>query len=111
MGDAPSSGRPGDGPPTNELGRGRGSQYEVPEGNLVIIQARGQLGEGEVYSSEARVLPKLNAPTRASQAVSADLVEQAESVMSETSYPPHRKEFLRRYFLNLSEGAAPGSSP
>ncbi len=108
MGESPNSGRPGKGPPIEELMRERTSRFDVPEGNLVVIQARGQLGEGEVYSTEARVLPKLNEPTRPPQAVNAAMTEQAEAVMSESSYPPHRKDFLRRYFLNLSEGTAPG---
>ena len=110
MGESPNSGRPGKGPPIEELMRERTSRFDVPEGNLVVIQARGQLGEGEVYSTEARVLPQINEATRAPQAVNTEMTEQAEAVMSESRYPPHRKDFLRRYFLNLSEGAAPGST-
>lgn len=110
MGESPNSGRPGAGPPIEELTRQRTSRFDVPEGNLVVIQARGQLGDGEVYSSEARVLPQINEATRAPQAVNTEMTEQAEAVMSESRYPPHRKDFLRRYFLNLSEGAAPGST-
>ena len=81
-------------------------------GATVVISPRGQLGEGEVFSSQARVLPESNTPLLERREVSADYRAQLESVMSEGAYPPHRKAFLRRYFLNISEGAnASGRQP
>lgn len=76
-------------------------------GATVTIVARGQLGEGEVYSSQVRVMPRLPDAVSERQAMASNFVAQAEAVMSEQGYPPHRKAFLRRYFLNLSEGANP----
>jgi hypothetical protein len=35
----------------------------------------------------------------------AEFATQLESVLSKDQYPAHYKEFIRRYFLNLSQGA------
>jgi hypothetical protein len=39
-----------------------------------------------------------------------EFAPQVEEVLSREDYPVHYKEFIRRYFLNLSRGArgAPG---
>jgi hypothetical protein len=39
-------------------------------------------------------------------ALDARFETQLEEVLSKDSYPPHYKEFVRRYFLSLSEGVS-----
>jgi hypothetical protein len=112
-GEGGSGGAPGSSmPPDRNNSRARAMPAPSESGATVVISPRGQLGEGEVFSSQARVLPESNTPLLERREVSADYRAQLESVMSEGAYPPHRKAFLRRYFLNISEGAnASGRQP
>jgi hypothetical protein len=38
--------------------------------------------------------------------MSSEFVPQVEEVLAKDQYPTHYKEFVRRYFLNLSQGQA-----
>jgi hypothetical protein len=44
--------------------------------------------------------------------MASEFAPQVEEVLSREHYPAHYKEFIRRYFLNLSRGArgAPGGT-
>jgi hypothetical protein len=138
MQDGPGGGsaRPGEGGPGLEgerngdefaggastPGRGRGStnpadrRYRSDGGNSdsrprrgTLLQPEGQLREGKVWTSEARVLPHAGEVTVERTQVERTFRAQIEEVMAKEDYPLHRKEYLRRYFLALSEGVPPQS--
>jgi hypothetical protein len=74
------------------------------DGNGPQLQADLQLHEGGVFVSEARVLPKAGNTTIDNTQIDAQYTQQLEQVLSNEQYPLHYEEFIRRYFLNLSEG-------
>jgi len=43
--------------------------------------------------------------------MSSDFAPQVEEVLSKEQYPAHYKEFVRRYFLKLSQGRVPQQQP
>ena len=75
-----------------------------------VLQPEGELREGESHSSHARLSPKAGRPSVDSVEMASEFAPQVEEVLSREHYPAHYKEFIRRYFLNLSRGArgAPG---
>jgi hypothetical protein len=110
-GDAGTGSAPGNEVPSDRFVRGEeptGAGEQL--GAMAAIKPQGQLGEGEVFTSQVRVLPQLNDATATAQLSRTDFQAQAEAVMSEQAYPPHQKAFLRRYFLNLSEGVDASTS-
>ena len=75
-------------------------------GSGPILKPEGQAREGEVFVTEAQVLPKPGRPSVENVALSSEFASQMEEVLSRDEYPAHYKEFVRRYFLKLSEGRA-----
>ena len=74
----------------------------------VALEVKGRPGEGQVFSTEARVLPR---PGRVSVPVTAldpRFHDELETVLARQYYPLRHKALVRRYFLALSEGAAGG---
>jgi hypothetical protein len=71
-----------------------------------LLRPRGEPREGGVFVAEARVLPRANAPAVEAAALSPRFAAQVEEALSKDRYPAHRKDFIRRYFLTLSEGQA-----
>ena len=69
-----------------------------------MLRPQSQFGDGGVFSSEARVLPRAGEVKVLAQDIALEFAQQAEAVMSRDDYPRHLKEFVRRYFLNLSAG-------
>jgi hypothetical protein len=69
-----------------------------------VLQARGRPGEGGVLVSQARVLPRAGQAGIDNVELDARFATQVEAVLSKEHYPAHHKEFIRRYFLSLSEG-------
>ena len=43
--------------------------------------------------------------------MSGEFASQVEEVLSKEEYPAHYKEFVRRYFLTLSQGRIPQQQP
>ena len=68
---------------------------------------QGQAREGEEHTSQGRILPRSGRPRVENVEMSAEFATQVEEVLSREHYPAHYKEFVRRYFLNLSQGARP----
>ena len=96
-------------------GRGEGPQSESPpsisprsdrgpEGAVIELKARP--GEGDVYRSEARVLPRAGKASAPVEALSPEFRDEVEAVLARQNYPLHHKELVRRYFLALSAGSA-----
>jgi hypothetical protein len=76
-----------------------------------VVKPESQAREGEVFVTEARVLPKPGRPSVENIAMSSEYASQVEEVLSKEQYPAHYKEFVRRYFLNLSQGRVPQQQP
>ena len=70
-----------------------------------LLRPESQLGKGDVFVSEARVLPRATAPSVEVTAVDARFESQLEAVLSKEDVPLRQKTFIQRYFLNLSEGS------
>lgn len=70
------------------------------------LRAAGTLRDaGSAFVSEARALPRAGGGTLERVELDTRFAAQLEEVMSKDDYPVHYKEFIRRYFLRLSEGA------
>jgi hypothetical protein len=80
-------------------------------GNGPVLKPESQAGRGEVFVTEARVLPRPGRPSVENVAMSSEFAPQLEEVLSREEYPAHYKEFVRRYFLKLSQGRAPQQQP
>lgn len=76
-----------------------------------VLKPESRASKGEVFVTEARILPKPGRPSVENVAMSSDFAPQVEAVLSRDEYPAHYKEFVRRYFLKLSEGRAPQQRP
>jgi hypothetical protein len=70
-----------------------------------VLQPQGEMREGEAHSSHARLAPRAGRPTVDHVEMASEFAPQVEEVLSREHYPAHYKEFIRRYFLNLSRGA------
>jgi hypothetical protein len=71
-----------------------------------VLTPPSQAGKGEVFMSQARVPPKPGRPSVENAPLSSEFVPQVEEVLAKDQYPTHYKEFVRRYFLKLSQGQA-----
>ena len=67
-----------------------------------VSKPQSQLREGEVFTSEVRVLPRSGQPTLDIQQLDHQYSAQVEAALSKEDYPLHHKELIRRYFLTLS---------
>jgi len=76
-----------------------------------ILKPESQVREGEVFVTEARVPPRPGRPSVENVAMSSEFASQVEEVLSKEQYPAHYKEFIRRYFLKLSQGRVPQQQP
>jgi hypothetical protein len=76
-----------------------------------ILKPESQAREGEVFMTEARIRPKPGRPSVENVAMSSEYASQVEAVLSREQYPAHYKEFVRRYFLKLSQGQLPQQQP
>jgi hypothetical protein len=76
-----------------------------------VLSAQGQMREGESFSSEGRTLPRARPPEAAHVELDARFAPQVEQVLANEQYPAHFKEFVRRYFMTLSEAERPGAQP
>ena len=70
-----------------------------------VLQPQGELREGEAHSSHARLPARAGRSSVESVEMAREFAPQVEEVLSREHYPAHYKEFIRRYFLNLSRGA------
>ena len=71
----------------------------------VAFRLEGRPGEGPVFATEARVLPRAGGSTLPLRELSPSFLPQVEAVMAGQDYPAHHRELVRRYFLALSAGA------
>ncbi len=76
----------------------------------VGLKATGQLRAGDGFATQARVLPRAAPASVATLALDTQFVAQVEEVLATDRYPLHQKEFIRRYFLQLSQGTAAADS-
>ncbi len=70
-----------------------------------ILKPQGQVRAGEELVTHGQVLPRPGRPNVENIPMRAEFTSQVEEVLSNEQYPAHSKEFIRRYFLNLSQGA------
>jgi len=106
---SPSSGRvesrsasTGDGVATD---RAQSPYRPEPGPRGPVLQPEGEMREGEAHSSQARLVPRAGRPNVDHVEMASEFAPQVEEVLSREHYPAHHKEFIRRYFLNLSRGA------
>ena len=64
-----------------------------------------QQREGAAFATEARILPRVTAPELDTVQLDAQFTRQLEDVFAQEQLPLHHKEFIRRYFVTLSQGA------
>ena len=70
-----------------------------------VLAPQGQMRDGEVFTSqEGWILPRPGRPRVENVEMSSEFASQVEEVLSREQYPAHYKEFIRRYFLTLSQG-------
>lgn len=100
-------------------GRGEGSGSEAlrspsprsqSEPGEVALRLHGRPGEGHVFATAARVLPRAGPSGLPVQELSPSFRPGIEAVLDEQDYPAHHRELVRRYFLTLSAGA-PAAGP
>ena len=77
-----------------------------------VLAPQGQVREGESFTSHGQILPRTGRPNVESIKMKAEFATQVEEVLAKDQYPAHYKAFVRRYFLNLSQGMqAPQAQP
>ncbi len=74
-----------------------------------VLRPRSRHGEGEVRSSEARVLPGAGQARIDPVALQRPFASQVEEVLSKEEVPLHHKELVRRYFDSLGAAAGTGA--
>lgn len=85
---------------------GESQQNSPADRSDIVLRPKSQLGVGDVFSAEARVLPRAKRSSMDTVELDIRFAAQMESVLSREDYPLHHKEFIRRYFLGLSLGEA-----
>lgn len=70
-----------------------------------VLRPQGQMREGESFTSQGRTLPRAGRPSVENVQMRAEFAAQVEQVLAKEQYPAHYKDFIRRYFLSLSQGA------
>lgn len=76
----------------------------------VAMEIKGRPGEGEVFRTEARILPRTGVVSTPAAALSPVFRGDVEAVLARQSYPRRHRELVRRYFLRLSEGSSGDAS-
>ncbi|MDH3286593.1 MAG: hypothetical protein OEP48_02540 [Betaproteobacteria bacterium] len=76
-----------------------------------VLKPQSQARKGEVFVTQAQVRPRSGRPSVENVVMSSEFASQVEEVLSKEQYPAHYKEFVRRYFLNLSQGRVPQQQP
>lgn len=84
--------------------RGRAQALADPAKSGPILKPQGDVREGESLVTHGQVLPKVGRPSVENVQMKAEFAAQVEEVLSKEQYPAHSKEFIRRYFLSLSQG-------
>ena len=94
----------GEGPQSESLPSVSPRSKQQPEG--AVLEVKGRPGDGEVYRTQARVLPRAGKASAPVEALSPEFRDEVEAVLARQSYPLQHKELVRRYFLALSAGSA-----
>ena len=76
-----------------------------------IVKPQGDVREGEELVTQGQVLPRVGRPSVENVQMRAEFASQVEEVLSKEQYPAHAKEFVRRYFLHLSQGRSGEQKP
>lgn len=76
-----------------------------------IMKPQAEMRGGEVFASQGRVLPSVTRPSVENVEMKQEFASQLEEVLSRDHYPAHHKEFIRRYFLSLSQGDGRQTQP
>jgi hypothetical protein len=97
-----SASRGDDSASANEPQESAPQKQTAPSGPVVKPQA--DMRAGEVFASQGSVLPNVTRPTVENVEMKQEFASQVEGVLSRDHYPAHYKEFIRRYFLSLSQG-------
>lgn len=72
-----------------------------------VMKPQAAMRGGEVFASQGRILPNVTRPSVENVEMKQEFASQVEGVLSKDHYPAHYKEFIRRYFLSLSQGEQP----
>ncbi|MDH3716311.1 MAG: hypothetical protein OET44_20990 [Gammaproteobacteria bacterium] len=72
----------------------------------VGLRPQSQFREGSGFTTQTRILPRAAQPSVAIKQIDPRFAAQMEEVFAREQYPLHHKEFIRRYFLELSQGVA-----
>ncbi len=72
----------------------------------IVLKPRSEFREGAGFTAETRVLPRAGRPNVEAAQLDVRFAVQMEEVLSKEQYPLHHKDFIRRYFLALSQGVA-----
>ena len=72
----------------------------------IVLKPRSEFREGAGFTAETRVLPRAGRPNVEAVQLDVRFAVQMEEVLSKEQYPLHHKDFIRRYFLALSQGVA-----
>jgi hypothetical protein len=76
-----------------------------------VVKPQADMRAGEVFASQGSVLPNVTRPTVENVEMKQEFASQVEGVLSRDQYPAHYKEFIRRYFLSLSQGEQSAPTP
>ena len=101
-------------PAERGMGMGSGATQRHPAQSLnarsprddVALRPQSRLRDGISFATEAWVLPRAGQPRVSTAQIDPQFAAQVEEVFAREQYPLHHKEFIRRYFLELSRGAA-----
>ncbi|MEM7377858.1 MAG: hypothetical protein AAF460_10170 [Pseudomonadota bacterium] len=91
-------------------------QSEVTDNGLDLdlpdIRATGTVTEGHDIVVQTRVQPTVNAVVGRAQAVGVPQQHQLEAILANDTVPTHQKDYVKRYFLQLSRAvdATPGDT-
>jgi hypothetical protein len=82
-----------------------------PKKSGPMLKPQGQVRQGEELVTEGQVLPRAGRPSVENVPMNAEFKSQVEEVLSREQVPAHSRDFIRRYFLNLSQGTRVTPSP
>jgi hypothetical protein len=76
-----------------------------------ILKPQSEIREGESLVTHGQVLPRATRPSVENVQMKAEFASQVEEALSREQYSAQSKEFIRRYFLSLSQGAQTAQQP
>lgn len=75
------------------------------------VQASGNITKGPELNIQTRAAARQHSVTTPLQGSDAEQQRQLEAIMSKETLPAHQKDYVRRYFLELSRAVTPDEPP